>query len=284
MKVTPDLIEISLGRKADGYLLEQLAEGRSLSKLAARRLNLNNGSAKTFLPKSTSWEEVLRFREGHKIRSAEKTKKLIYPDGSRWTMVPVASNLSGIVPCLVNFLSGDMAMLICEDFLTTRKDLSPGKTSANTLLFKDEVYRCLSSRDSSPESVKEVIRDCADFRFVGIGCKARIPPMNLVEADLEAIANVVELVVTLAYDGEGYLIWQKASNDRSVPIFVQLLNEGTFVARPTRAIPRGENLYEILPTANYGKVDEEWEFKPGTIVRGIMRHDERGDYLFAVER
>lgn len=50
-------------------------------------------------------------------------------------------------------------------------------------------------------------------------------------------------------------------------IFVQLLDEGTDVYRPTEAVPLERGLYRLLPTPNYDPEDEKWEFPPGSVVR-----------------
>jgi len=72
---------------------------------------------------------------------------------------------------------------------------------------------------------------------------------------------------------------------KTVEIYVQLLEEGTPTARPTQAIPLGNGRYKILPTPNYDPEDEIWEFLPGEIVRCEIDKDNWIKELFlAVER
>lgn len=69
-------------------------------------------------------------------------------------------------------------------------------------------------------------------------------------------------------------------------IYVQLLNEGTTVYRPTQGEEVAEGLYRILPTEGYDPDDETWEFIPGTIVRcavKVLRDREPHERLVAVE-
>jgi len=72
------------------------------------------------------------------------------------------------------------------------------------------------------------------------------------------------------------------SDTKTVDILVRLLDEGTEVSRPTRALILGNGLFEVLPTATYSADDESWEFPPGSVVKGAKRRDESGEYLFAV--
>lgn len=53
----------------------------------------------------------------------------------------------------------------------------------------------------------------------------------------------------------------------TVTIYIQLLEEGTPCARPTQAIPLGNDLYKLLPTADYDPEDEFWDYLPGAVVR-----------------
>jgi len=72
------------------------------------------------------------------------------------------------------------------------------------------------------------------------------------------------------------------SATRTVNICVRLLDEGTDVARPTRALDLGNSLYKLLSTPDYDVEVETWEFPPGSIVRAERRKDDSGDYLLAV--
>ncbi len=49
-------------------------------------------------------------------------------------------------------------------------------------------------------------------------------------------------------------------------VYVELLDEGSPVIRPTLAMPVADG-YRLLPTAGYDPEDEHWEFTPGSIVR-----------------
>jgi hypothetical protein len=50
-------------------------------------------------------------------------------------------------------------------------------------------------------------------------------------------------------------------------VYVQLLDEGTVVFRPTQGERVSEGVYRLLPTPDYDPEDENWEFLPGQIVR-----------------
>lgn len=49
-------------------------------------------------------------------------------------------------------------------------------------------------------------------------------------------------------------------------IYIQLLDEGTRVFRPTNALILEGGRFRVLPTPNYNPNNENWEFPPGTVV------------------
>lgn len=68
----------------------------------------------------------------------------------------------------------------------------------------------------------------------------------------------------------------------AITVYVRLLDEATDVWRPTKAVKVGEGLYRLLAPLDYDKLDEEWEFPPGTVVAGQAKSGSDGEFLAAV--
>ena len=66
-------------------------------------------------------------------------------------------------------------------------------------------------------------------------------------------------------------------------VYVQLLNEGTIVYRPAPAVFLESNIVKLVLHDEYDPDDEEWEFKPGSVVRVENRTLSGGPVLVAVE-
>ena len=49
-------------------------------------------------------------------------------------------------------------------------------------------------------------------------------------------------------------------------VYVELLDEGTFVLRPTRGRRIAGLIYELLPTSDFDPEVETWRYAPGSIV------------------
>jgi hypothetical protein len=72
------------------------------------------------------------------------------------------------------------------------------------------------------------------------------------------------------------------SSTSQMVVYVQLLGEGTVVYRPAPAERLGINVVRLLMPEGYDANDEDWEFKPGTIVRVETRSLTEGEVLTAV--
>lgn len=58
-----------------------------------------------------------------------------------------------------------------------------------------------------------------------------------------------------------------ASGSNTKHVYVRLLGEGTEVYRPVEALPVTKDTVRLLDPENYDGEDEDWEFKPGSVVR-----------------
>jgi hypothetical protein len=66
-------------------------------------------------------------------------------------------------------------------------------------------------------------------------------------------------------------------------VYVRLLDEGTIVYRPARAVSTGPNTAKLLAAPQYDAGDEHWEFAPGAHVRLERRRLGGDEVLVAVE-
>jgi hypothetical protein len=68
-----------------------------------------------------------------------------------------------------------------------------------------------------------------------------------------------------------------------IEVHVRLLNEGTEVFRPARALKMGEGLFRLVASSDYDSEDETWEFLPGAVVRVAMHGGPNGNFPIAVK-
>lgn len=69
------------------------------------------------------------------------------------------------------------------------------------------------------------------------------------------------------------------NSEKIITIYVNLLEEGSPVMRPTQAIDLGNGLFKLLPTDDYNPECEIWEFLPGTVVQSKQVASAYGGYV-----
>jgi hypothetical protein len=67
-----------------------------------------------------------------------------------------------------------------------------------------------------------------------------------------------------------------------VEIYVNLFDEGTASLRATQALVLGNGLFELLPPKDYDPLDNRWECRPGSIVRGSKTKRGNASCLLAI--
>jgi hypothetical protein len=72
------------------------------------------------------------------------------------------------------------------------------------------------------------------------------------------------------------------SSTRPARVYVRLLGEGTVVFRPALAEFLGPQKARLIAPPSYDPDDEDWEFKPGSVVQVEVRQLEGSDEFLAV--
>ncbi len=73
-------------------------------------------------------------------------------------------------------------------------------------------------------------------------------------------------------------------SEKTIKVYIDLLEEGTPTLRPAQAIDLGNGTAKLLPTENYNPESEIWQFVPGTIVKFKEVNNGGEKILFAYEK
>ena len=76
---------------------------------------------------------------------------------------------------------------------------------------------------------------------------------------------------------------ERKDSGTSATIYVQLLDEGVFVLRPTEGHRLYGNVFRVLPTSDYDAAVETWQFEPGSKVECLLE-DHEGEQLLVAKR
>lgn len=194
--------EARFPKGAQQYIRECLEEGNSLARHLLTQLDPDSGTVSAFLPPHVAPDSATRFRYGGIAHAEESEACLI-------TLVQA-------------FLSRrERRLCLFENALAQPHDPVLASAETRLCIFKDEVYHFLSEQDNDSQKIRQTIRAAAS-PYLCIGVLTSLPQESQILCEtqrviltsdevLRGLAERAETIVVGAYDGEGYLIWQRAS-------------------------------------------------------------------------
>lgn len=212
-----DLVTVRLGADGLAYLVSQLELGATFSRCLLRYAPLGAGEAVTYLPAGVSPEAARKFKEGGKLPTPPVGEWRRVEGGIAIPTPTTRDHLAGLV---AKALSGPGTLCILEDPDAEPSNAGLERAHLRTALFGREVYRLLIEGSSPPE-LEEAIR-MAQSLWLCVGAvvraKERLPALpshgeQFTLETLELLTQQAEMIFTGAYDGEGYVIWERMTND-----------------------------------------------------------------------
>jgi len=198
------LIKVPLDNRALTYIFDCLSQGRTLSSLLLHT-KLEQGSIWTFLPPSVTLERAYDFTSGWFIKGSDGQ----VDEEARST--PLVSELVGN-----SLLRQQNAYFICED-ASAEADFPYIRRQHNVpmLFFREEVYYFVTTQTSSADNIAAAIQKANSYLFTAITTTLpdyytpleRNQQTNLEQ--LQGLANNSQYVIIGAYDGDGYIVWER---------------------------------------------------------------------------
>jgi predicted nuclease of predicted toxin-antitoxin system len=128
--------------------------------------------------------------------------------------------------------------------------------------------------DFAAENGLVIVSKDSDFKQLSFlfGHPPKVIWLSVGDAGTEAIASLIlshraRLESFQSDENDSLLVLEIAATSSKRVVYVRLLGEGTLVDRPTSAILVGPDLARLSMTEGYDFADEDWEFKPGAVVR-----------------
>jgi hypothetical protein len=213
------LKEIKLGKEGRDFIRGYLADGKTMSQYLLQYCNFKNGEVVTNLPSDISVEEAKQFSAGGKHRDFQGAVKRILVGGKTWmTMVEKPDTDAHLAGIIRDFLGKGRPICIFEDALSSPTDRWIKSEDERIRIMDDEVYFVLDKRDAiDEEKIARTIRD-AYHGWHLVSAMSSLPSKdrlsmkrrNLAKGSMRAIAETAEKIAVLAYDGEGYVVWDKS--------------------------------------------------------------------------
>lgn len=180
-----------------------------MSRYLLQNCNFENGKVITFLPHDVSNEDARHFKLGGKIKPPTEPDKISLS-------IPNTNNY--LIDILEAFLrEGGGRLCIFEDVTSIPSDPGISLKDSRIFIYQNELYYILFSKDAgAKERIDDTIWDSdSHWHFVCVMTSAPEESgffkndKNIIANDLKILAERAEKIAIGAYDGEGYLIWNK---------------------------------------------------------------------------
>lgn len=221
MKYDGNCIEYTLGPAALDFIREErLAVGHTLAKLLLQSLDLHSGRVSVFFPPGLSVDQLqLDFEGGGMLPFPPESegRRFTQDDGMKVVVTPVPQVDSDLIAIIMKHIqTGDEPLCIMENAMVKPSYPAASDSETQILVFRDEVYHLVRGGLLSARYIRRAIGK-ADSGFMLIGALTSLPRESAIlpterEIAVEKLRLMAERTVkvfTVAYDGEGYLIWHR---------------------------------------------------------------------------
>lgn len=204
-----------LGDKAVQYIESRLSLGKTFATLLLEKVDLKKGTVKTLLPEGFSEVEVNEFNVGGKLSqpSSDQWRYTLSPRGELLRMTPVPNTDAHLRGQISSFLlSRQNSICIFEDANMLPSDPTFRSLRTRHAEFNDDVYHYLLMTDSDNQ-ITLTLKEAKSWLLIGAMCTCprawSSELSNLTQECLMDLAQRAEQIIVNAYDGEGYLVWEK---------------------------------------------------------------------------
>jgi hypothetical protein len=208
--------EANIRASAVRYMRRQLGQGKSLAKALLERIDFEQGDIITLRPTPLSPTETIRLERGHTLQTPSKRERIKIGD-SFYLAVPKATANEQLVGTIYDQLTTPRSICFLENYLAEVNDGWLQRAKSRVVANGNEVYHVLFIADRDKDKIDAAIREW-HYLPTSIGAlgsmneeaSALIASVKAITAEqLTAFAKTVQSVFFAAYDGEGYVVWNK---------------------------------------------------------------------------
>jgi hypothetical protein len=202
---------VTLGPMAMDYLRLRLGQGRSLSRELSRHSDLERGVTFTLLPANVAESAAYQFERGI---ISESTRPPIHtvPSGLKIQAKPNSDAAYGeVLASRLAALPG--SRLLIEDALAKPTDSGLARSPIPFWIFDDDVIFAVPHAADAGH-IGAALSFARSWGMVAAltqvdGQPTQDSPVHLTAHQLISFAENASLILVEAYDGEGYIVWEK---------------------------------------------------------------------------
>ena len=204
--------EVPLGAAGLAYLRESLGDSKQLARSLLGCLNLEQGTARTFLPLESSDQHIYDFRRGGKVMGPASPLS----SSSQGRGITRIFNMDSVLVDIIqtHLDSGWNSFCLVEAPLAHADD--PKSTEGTVLVHDDSVFYLLEPDKTNQAAIQQTLRVASSIWPPTVGALGRgarrTAHLEIVDIKaLEEFAEKTESIFVSAYDGEGFVLWSRGA-------------------------------------------------------------------------
>lgn len=202
--------------KTFDYVNQNLEDGKTLSMLLAKAINLKKGTFFTLLPEKANIEEIYNFEKGGILPQYPKQNYDDTSITSTYSIIPnVREDVSKYIINQLNMFSNKSLSCIFDDVLSKANDPPDSFLISQGLqfIYNEELYYVINKSNASFENILYCLSASNTF-WHSLGIISEFDASNyekkiFIFDNLENIIKSCLQFFVGAYDGEGYIFWEK---------------------------------------------------------------------------
>lgn len=196
------------------YFKEHIACGNTLSEKVIEKNDFSNGNFFTLLPEDAVLTRLYEFAAGGIIPPIPYGDKEYFVEGLSEPFHPqqvitIKYELSEFIKFYLDKQFKNST--IVENVILEPESLHVNIKNVETIHFNKEVYYYLNDTNSIDDILETITYSDEIWHFLAVLTVLENKPTSFLEnKDFDEICDHIKFIIAGAYDGEGYIFWEKA--------------------------------------------------------------------------
>lgn len=209
--------------KTISYFLDHIEYDTILSKKIINKINFTEGSFFTILPENADLNRLYDFKWGGVIPPVYYGDQVYYLKNDSEGFIPqkVQTMDFEFSKYIINFMQiNPESCLIIENVMLDSTNSLAKIDEVQEIAYGAELYYILKKNNSTEQAYNTIRRSHFSWHFFSVLTilKNQTDVFNF--EDLNFLCNKAKFVISGAYDGEGYIFWEKNQTDSTNEFFV----------------------------------------------------------------